>query len=90
MSLIRSVVFVASIFLGLSAAFAQQPATTAAQVIYACKNNYTGDLKVVAQGTACPRNWTLLRTPRTLTESRCPVLRRSDSGSWIPVGDEAA
>jgi hypothetical protein len=32
----------------------------------------------------------LLRTPRTLTESRCPVLRRSDSGLWIPVGDEAA
>jgi hypothetical protein len=31
-----------------------------------------------------------LRTPRTLTESRCPVLRRSDSGLWIPVGDEAA
>jgi hypothetical protein len=60
MSLIRSVVFVASIFLGLSAAFAQQPATTAAQVIYACKNNYTGDLKVVAQGTACPGNWTPL------------------------------
>jgi hypothetical protein len=30
------------------------------------------------------------RTPRTLTESRCPVLRRSDSGLWIPVGDEAA
>jgi hypothetical protein len=32
----------------------------------------------------------LVRTPRTLTESRCPVLRRSDSGLWIPVGDEAA
>ena len=32
----------------------------------------------------------MLRTPRTLTESRCPVLRPSDSGLWIPVGDEAA
>jgi hypothetical protein len=32
----------------------------------------------------------IVRTPRTLTESRCPVLRRSDSGLWIPVGDEAA
>jgi len=31
-----------------------------------------------------------LRTPRTLTESRCPDLRRSDSGLRIPVGDEAA
>ena len=30
------------------------------------------------------------RTPRTLTESRCPDLRRSDSGLRIPVGDEAA
>jgi hypothetical protein len=60
MSLIRAVVSGASLFLGLSAAAAQQPATTAAQVIYACKNNLSGDLKIVPQGAPCPRNWTLL------------------------------
>jgi hypothetical protein len=40
----------------------------------------------VADGPAA----STLRTPRTLTESRCPDLRRSDSGLRIPVGDEAA
>jgi Collagen triple helix repeat (20 copies) len=58
---VRAIVSIAAIFFGLSGAVAQQPATTAAQVIYACKNNITGDLKVVAQGTTlCPRNWTSL------------------------------
>ncbi len=60
MSFSRAVLSVASIFLGLSAAVAQVPATTAAQVIYACKNNFSGDLRVVTEGTTCPRNWTLL------------------------------
>jgi Collagen triple helix repeat (20 copies) len=31
-----------------------------AQVIHACANNINGDLKVVAAGAACPRNWTPL------------------------------
>jgi hypothetical protein len=59
MSLIRAVVSVASIFLGLLAALSismPQKAGAADQVINACKNNFNGDLKVVAQGTACPRN----------------------------------
>jgi hypothetical protein len=57
---VRTIVSFAAIFLGLSAAVAQEPATTAAQLIYACKNNSSGDLRVVAQGTSCPRNWSLL------------------------------
>jgi trehalose-phosphatase len=44
----------------------------------------------IADGAPIQRRHAELRTPRTLTESRCPVLRRSDSGLWIPVGDEAA
>jgi hypothetical protein len=46
-------------------------------------------LRNQCRASASPRE-SRLRTPRTLTESRCPVLRRSDSGLWIPVGDEAA
>jgi hypothetical protein len=34
--------------------------TASAQTIYACKNNSTGDLRVVAQGARCPRNWSHL------------------------------
>jgi hypothetical protein len=60
MSLSRAVVCVATIFFGVSAAVAQRPATTTIQVIYACKNNSNGELRVVARGTPCPENWTSL------------------------------
>jgi hypothetical protein len=59
MSLSRTVAFVASIFLGLPAALAQQNiAGTVA--IYACKNNLNGDLRIVAANATCPRGWTLI------------------------------
>jgi Collagen triple helix repeat (20 copies) len=57
---VRAIMSFAAIFLGLSTAVAQGPATTAAQVIHACKNNLSGDLRFVAQGTNCPRNWSPL------------------------------
>jgi hypothetical protein len=60
MSLSRAVVSVVTIFWGMSAAVAQRPAATTAQVIYACKNNRNGDLIIVAQGAPCPDNWTSL------------------------------
>jgi hypothetical protein len=60
MSLSRAVVSVATIFFGVSAAVAQRPATTTIQVIYACKNNSNGELRVVTRGTPCPENWTSL------------------------------
>ena len=34
--------------------------TADAQVIYACKHNFTGALRIVAQGAQCPRNWSHL------------------------------
>src|ERR1700683_4417170 len=60
MSLSRAVVSVVTIFWGMSAAVAQRPTATTAQVIYACKNNRNGDLIIVAQGAPCPDNWTSL------------------------------
>jgi hypothetical protein len=60
MSLSRAVVSVVTIFWGMSAAVAQRPAATTAQVIYGCKNNRNGDLIIVAQGAPCPDNWTSL------------------------------
>jgi Collagen triple helix repeat (20 copies) len=48
----------AFVFFGLSAANAQQGVGT--QVIYACKNDSNGDLKIVAANATCQRNWTLI------------------------------
>jgi hypothetical protein len=59
MSLSRAIVSVASIFLGLSAALAQQ-ASVGTGVIYACKNNSSGELRVVTANATCQRNWTLI------------------------------
>jgi hypothetical protein len=61
MSLTRTVASIASIFLGQSAALAQQAAvTTGTGVIYACKNNSNGDPRIVAANAKCPTNWTLI------------------------------
>ena len=46
-----------------------------------------GYLKIVNTGTTADR---LVRTLRTISESRFPTLRRSDSGRGIPVGREPA
>jgi hypothetical protein len=46
------------IFLGFMAL--PMPQKASAQVIHACANNSSGDLKVVAAGASCPRNWTSL------------------------------
>jgi hypothetical protein len=43
----------AVIFLGLAQ-------TASAQVIHACVNNSSGDMKIVPAGATCPRNWTSL------------------------------
>ena len=55
----RSIV-IASICLGVPLSVALPPQTANAQVIYACKNNFTGALRVVTQGAQCPRNWSHL------------------------------
>ena len=61
MSLTRTVASIASVFLGQSAALAQQAAvTTGTGVIYACKNNLNGDPRIVAANAKCPTNWTLI------------------------------
>jgi Collagen triple helix repeat (20 copies) len=61
MSLNRAVVSIASIFLGLSAAIAQPgPPSPPQQVIFACKNNSSGELKIVAVNATCPNNSTLI------------------------------
>jgi hypothetical protein len=36
------------------------PQAVSAQTIYACKNNFTGVLRIVSLGTQCRRNWTHL------------------------------
>ena len=55
----RSII-IASTCLGVPLSVALAPQTANAQVIYACKNNFTGALRVVAQGAQCPRNWSHL------------------------------
>jgi Collagen triple helix repeat (20 copies) len=61
MSLSRAFFYIASIFVGLSAALLISiPQKASAQVIYACKNKLSGDLKVVPANFTCPRDWTLL------------------------------
>jgi hypothetical protein len=57
MSLSRTAVSVASIFLGL---FAVLVIPASAQVIHACVNHSSGDLKIVPAGAACQRNWSPL------------------------------
>jgi hypothetical protein len=51
---------IASTCLGVPLSVVLAPQTVSAQIIYACKNNSTGDLRVVAQGARCPRNWSHL------------------------------
>ena len=55
----RSII-IASTCLGVPLSVALAPQTATAQVIFACKNNFTGALRVVAQGAQCPRNWSHL------------------------------
>jgi hypothetical protein len=51
---------IASTCLGVALSVVLAPQSASAQIIYACKNNSTGDLRVVAQGARCPRNWSHL------------------------------
>jgi hypothetical protein len=51
------VVIIALICLSVSMSM---PHNASAQVIHACANNLNGDLKVVAAGAPCPRNWSTL------------------------------
>jgi hypothetical protein len=52
---------IASIVVGLSTALVISiPQKANAQVIHACVSHATGDLKIVAAGAACPRNWSPL------------------------------
>jgi hypothetical protein len=46
--------------LGVPLLSALVPQTANAQVIYACKHNFTGAPRIVAQGAQCPRNWSHL------------------------------
>ena len=55
----RSIV-IALTCLGVPLLSALAPQTANAQVIYACKHNFTGALRIVAQGAQCPRNWSHL------------------------------
>jgi hypothetical protein len=56
MSLNRTAVSVASIFLGLALVISMPPRASA-QVIHACVNNSSGDMKIVPAGATCQRNW---------------------------------
>jgi hypothetical protein len=60
MSLSRIAVSVASIFLGLFTVLVISVPKTSAQVIHACANNSSGEVKIVAAGVSCPANWTTL------------------------------
>src|SRR5262252_3827429 len=53
----RTAVFVASIFLGL---FTVLVIPASAQVIHACVNHASGDMKIVPAGALCQKNWTPL------------------------------
>jgi hypothetical protein len=58
MLITRAVASIVSIFLGLSAALLiSMPQKASAQVIHACANDSSGELKVVKAGMPCPRNW---------------------------------
>jgi Collagen triple helix repeat (20 copies) len=57
MSLGRAGVSITSIFVCLSTAMPQK---ASAQVIHACANDTSGELKVVKAGAPCPRNWSPL------------------------------